>query len=47
MISDNIKQQLISLAKQYEQPDFINGDPSWFMHQVKGERNQETMAFIA
>lgn len=47
MISDNIKQQLISLAQKYEQPDFINGDPSWFMHQVKGERNQETMAFIA
>ena len=47
MISKDIKQQLISLAQQYETPDFIVGDPSWFMHQVKGDRNQETMAFIA
>lgn len=38
---------LSSLAKQYETADFINGDPSWFMHQVSGEQNQETMAFIA
>ena len=38
---------LSSLAKQYEIADFINGDPSWFMHQVSGEQNQETMAFIA
>ena len=38
---------LYSLAEQYETADFINGDPSWFMHQVSGELNQETMAFIA
>lgn len=38
---------LSSLAKQFETADFINGDPSWFMHQVSGEQNQETMAFIA
>ena len=38
---------LSSLAKQYETADFINGDPSWFMHQVSGVQNQETMAFIA
>ena len=35
------------LANKYEVPDFLNGDPSWFMHQVIGERNQETIAFIA
>ncbi len=34
-------------AEQYETADFLQGDPSWFMHQVKGAANQETMAFIA
>lgn len=38
---------LISLAEKYETEDFILGDPSWFMHQVSGVENQETMAFIA
>lgn len=38
---------LTTLADRYENEGFLNGDPSWFMHQVKGERNQETMAFIA
>lgn len=42
-----MKNPLIILASRYETADFINGDPSWFMHQVKGVRNQETMAFIA
>ena len=34
-------------AERFENKDFIEGDPSWFMHQVKGDDNQETMAFIA
>ena len=34
-------------AELYETTDFLNGDPSWFMHQVSGSDNQETMAFIA
>ncbi len=34
-------------AEQYETADFIVGDPSWFMHQVEGDSNQEAMAFIA
>jgi len=38
---------LIRYAEKYEHRDFINGDPSWFMHQVKGHDNQEAMAFIA
>ncbi len=38
---------LTSLASRYETADFINGDPSWFMHQVSGNLNQETLAFIA
>lgn len=43
----NIAYTLKSLADKYETADFLNGDPSWFMHQVEGERNQEVMAFIA
>lgn len=35
------------LADRYETPEFIIGDPSWFMHQVVGQQNQEAMAFIA
>jgi uncharacterized protein (TIGR02757 family) len=38
---------LIQLAELYETPDFIVGDPSWWMHQVDGERNQEATAFVA
>ena len=43
----NTKNEIISLAKQYETACFINGDPSWFMHQVDGQANQELLAFIA
>lgn len=43
----NTKNEIISLAKQYETACFINGDPSWFMHQVNGQANQELLAFIA
>lgn len=38
---------LRSLADKYETTNFIHGDPSWFMHQVEGRKNQETMAFLA
>ena len=38
---------LSSLANKYECADFLNGDPSWFMHQVKGDTNREILAFIA
>lgn len=38
---------LQKLAGTYETKDFINGDPSWFMHQVEGGRNQETIGFLA
>lgn len=42
-----IREQLIKYAGQFETEDFIQGDPSWFMHQVQGRLNQETMAFVA
>lgn len=38
---------LRELSDKYETADFLNGDPSWFMHQVKGQENQEVMAFLA
>lgn len=38
---------LTRYARQYETTAFLNGDPSWFMHQVEGWENQETMAFLA
>lgn len=47
MNNTDIKQFLVDLADKYETVDFLSGDPSWFMHQVKGVENQEAMAFIA
>lgn len=41
------RELLRSLADKYETEAFIQGDPSWFMHQVEGRKNQETMAFLA
>ena len=38
---------LIDLSNRYENADFLNGDPSWFMHQVSGKANKEIMALIA
>ena len=35
--------RLRQYAERFENKDFIEGDPSWFMHQVKGDDNQETM----
>lgn len=34
-------------ADKYENADFLVGDPSWFMHQVSGDRNREAMAWMA
>lgn len=35
------------MAARYEQPAFLDGDPSWFMHQVRGRENAEMMGFLA
>jgi len=43
----NVKMRLAEYADTYETADFLDGDPSWFMHQVRGDRNREAMAFIA
>ncbi len=47
MITSEIKEELFLRAKLYETKNFLHGDPSWFMHQVKEDKNQEVMAFIA
>ena len=44
---DNIDLLLKEYALRYETADFLPADPSWFMHQVNGRHNQETLAFIA
>jgi uncharacterized protein (TIGR02757 family) len=47
MLSQAVITQLRNYASLYETQDFLNGDPSWFMHQVKGRANQEVTAFVA
>ncbi len=46
-LSSATKELLLLYADEYERPRFLLGDPSWFMHQVVGAENQESMAFIA
>ena len=38
---------LVRLADRYETAAFLEGDPSWFMHQESGEANMEATAFVA
>lgn len=38
---------LALLADKYENKEFLVGDPSQFMHMVKGDSNKELLAFIA
>ena len=47
MLSNSIREFLVHYADQYETASFLDGDPSWFMHQVSGTDNQEAMALIA
>lgn len=42
-----MEETLHILAEKYETIEFIQGDPSWFMHQVDGYNNKETIAFVA
>lgn len=46
-VGEETRARLISYAAKYETADFLAGDPSWFMHQVTGGPNQETLAFVA
>lgn len=42
-----IEERLRKLADRYETVAFLNGDPSWFMHQVEDDASRETLAFVA
>ena len=42
-----LKSLLVRLADEYEKPSFLDGDPSQFMHRVKGAANREATAFVA
>lgn len=46
-MTDETKSLLAEYAGRYETADFLPSDPSWFMHQVNGRLNRETLAFIA
>lgn len=46
-VADSTAKLLREYAERYENADFIEKDPSLFMHLVSGDNNQETMAFIA
>ena len=46
-ISKATKEKLVAFAALYENENFLDGDPSWFMHQVDGRQNKEVMAFMA
>ena len=42
-----VRELLIEQAGRCETAAFMQGDPSWFMHQVQGQPSQEVMAFVA
>ena len=46
-LSAATKSLLVRLADKYETPAFLEGDPSVFMHRVKGRANCEATAFVA
>ncbi len=46
-MENKVAELLCIYAQQYETKAFLDGDPSCFMHQVKGAYNQETTAFVA
>ena len=46
-MDNNVHELLRQLADRYETSGFINGDPSWWMHQVDGDANREATAFVA
>ena len=42
-----LRRTLAEYAERYETAAFLDGDPSWFMHQVEGDANREATAFVA
>lgn len=46
-VPPELSEKLISLAQKYESADFLEKDPSKFMHRYDDRREAETAAFIA
>ena len=46
-MSPETRRLLVRLADKYETSAFLEGDPSVFMHRVKGDANREATAFVA
>ncbi len=46
-MKDEVRRLLAEYAARYETAGFLDGDPSWFMHQVEGDANREATAFVA
>ena len=46
-MDDIVQRDLKQYAAMYETKAFLQGDPSWFMHQVEVAANQEATAFLA
>lgn len=46
-MTQEMKERLKALAEKYENEDFLQNDPSKFMHQYSDEAEQEAVAFIA
>ncbi|MBR4654561.1 MAG: TIGR02757 family protein [Kiritimatiellae bacterium] len=46
-VGADVRRMLRRYAAQYETASFLDGDPSWFMHQVEGDANREAVAFVA
>lgn len=47
VVSADTAALLRSYAERYETADFLQGDPSWFMHQVQKDADRITLAFLA
>ena len=46
-MSPEVRRLLFQYADRYETAAFLEGDPSCFMHMVKGDANREAVAFVA
>ncbi len=47
VVSPEVAALLRSYAAKYETPEFLQGDPSWFMHQVEQDADRIVLAFLA
>ena len=46
-VGNAVRQLLTAYSEKYETAEFLDGDPSWFMHQVEADKDVEAIAFVA